>query len=44
MICQDVVRDTMQKLEQGVALSDIRKAIDERFRDRAHLATPSPVP
>ena len=44
MICQDVVRDTMQKVAQGVKLSEIRQAIDARYRDRAHLATPSPLP
>ena len=35
MICQDVVRDTMQKLARGVSLREIRQSIDARYRDRA---------
>ncbi len=44
MICKEVVRDTAEKLKQGVSLKDVRAAIDARFADRAHLATPTPKP
>jgi hypothetical protein len=34
----------MKKIEQGVSLKEVRKAIDARFADRAHLSTPTPQP